>query len=904
MTTPRHAIPRLFDGQWDSVVVSTYGADLGFFEQDLLRQVERAKNRIIFADERQFDRWLQRPERRSRLRQVNRSYVLAPVRSPHAAHAKLILLLGEDRGRLAVGSGNLGFDGYASQGECFTTYTWSTDEPDQLDAFLAARAFLDELVAGALVDDVVRPRLQQAWNDAPWVFAARSSPAPVRHNLSDALLDQFTEVLGDRHVEELIVHSPFYDHQCSALAALLRATQPRRLLLLLQERITSVEPRRLATVLATAGCDWEVRTVEADERGTFLHAKFVLARCADDDVCLQGSPNMSTPALLRSHPAGNIEMANLLVGPSGAFDHLVSTLNLSPKPRAIEELGLELAKDDDDADEVPHGPRAARLVWRAPLLTGVFDRKIEDPPTLYIGEVAVDDVTWELVDEGDDSTSFKATLGEQGCDLLARVAAVWFEFAEDQSPAAFPYHLNALIALASGQGRTDLLEHAGDFDLEDEELEQLLAQLDEVLVVDGNSLWRLLRKTPERLPEDGDAEQLDYADIDWDSVLAHPKLAQYRSWSRSTSEQTGLGLLLSSIAGRFKQDVEARRGGGELPPSNEILDPDLPFGEVLPEDEEAADAEEEDRSRRRLGARARVKRQFHSFIRRFVSGLADKQFVEHVGSSVVIPSYVVFNHLCWKLSQLEITDPLTTVTAQAELWRFFWGAPDAIGYLASLSEEEQLLALDILDAHHSEAVLLCSLFKAYDDVWYLGSDREVAEVRDVWRTILQHSLWQPTAEAVADAATVLEPACESTLELVENLQGLAEYATSQEAVRFIEARLGVSSGRVRSTEVRVNRGALGQQNVQSFVVDDPGARLEPGSASDTLGALRELLDADHQDYIRVELPAANVVAFADFTTGTYVYADRNTDDVIDLDPPAAPAPPWQSAVEALVQLAG
>jgi type I restriction enzyme S subunit len=675
------------------------------------------------------------------------------------------------------------------------------------------------------------------------------------------------------------------------------------LLLLLQERITSVEPRRLAKVLAAAGCDWEVRTVEADERGTFLHSKFVLARCGVEDVCLQGSPNMSTPALLRSHLAGNIELANLLVGPSGVFDHLVSTLNLSPKPRAIEELGLELVKDDD-ADEVPNGPRVARLVWRAPSLTGVFDRRVEDPPTLYIGEVAVDDVTWELVDEGDGSTSFKATLGEQGCDLLARVAAVWFEFAEDQSPAAFPYHLNALIARASGQGRTDLLEHAGDFDLEDEELEQLLAQLDEVLVVDGNSLWRLLRKTPERLPEDGDAEQLDYADIDWDSVLAHPKLAQYRSWRRSTSEQTGLGLLLSSIAGRFKQDVEARRGGGELPSSGEILDPDLPFSEMQPEDEDAADSEEEDRSRRRLGARARVKRQFHSFIRRFVKGLADEQFVEHVGSSVVIPSYVVFNHLCWKLSQLEITDPLTTVTAQAELWRFFWAAPDSTGYLASLSEQEQLLALDILDAHHSEAVLLCSLFKAYDDVWYLGTDRDVAEVRDVWRTILQHSLWQPTAEAVADAATVLEPACESTQELVENLQGLAEYATSQEAIRFIEARLGVSSGRVRSSEVRVSRGSLGLQNVQSFIVDDPVARLEPGSASDTLGALRELLDEDHQDYIRVELPAANIVAFADFTTGTYVYADRNTDDEINLDPPAAPAPPWQSAVEALVQLAG
>ena len=903
MTTPRHAIPRILDGAWDSVVIGTYGADLGFFEQDLLRQVERAKNRIVFADERQVDRWLQRPERRSRLRQVNRGYVLAPIRSPHAAHAKLILLLAADRGRLAVGSGNLGLDGYASQGECFTTYTWSPDEPDQLDAFLATRAFLDELTAGSLVDDVVRPRLQQAWHDAPWVYAALASPAPVRHNLTDALLDQFTEVLGNRKVQEIVVHAPFYDHQCTALAALLKATQPSRLVLLLQERITSVDPRRLARVLADAGCESEVRTVEADERGTFLHAKFVLARCGDDDVCLQGSPNMSTPALLRAHPAGNIEMAKLLVGPSGTFDHLISTLNLSPEPRAIAELGLGLA-EDDDAEEVPHGPRAARLIWRAPFLTGVFEGNIEDPPTLYIGEVAVDDVTWELTDESDGSTSFKATLGEHGCALLARVAAVWFEFEEYHSPAAFPYHLNALIALAAGQGRTDLLEHAGDFDLEDEELEQLLAQLDEVLVVDGNSLWRLLKRTPERPPEDGDTEQLDYADIDWDAVLTHPKLAQYRSWTQSTSEQTGLGLLLSSIAGRFKQEVEARRGGGDLPSSDGIVDPDLLFGEEQPEDEDAADAEEEDRSRRRMGARARVKRQFHSFIRRFVSGLADEQFVEHVGSSVVIPSYVVFNHLCWKLSQLEITDPLTTVTAQAELWRFFWGGPDTPGYLASLSEAEQLLALDILDAHHSEAVLLCSLFKAYDDAWYLGTDSDVAEVRDVWRTILQHSLWQPTTEAVADAATALEPSCESVQELVENLRDLAEYATPQEAVRFIEARLGVSSGRVRSSEVRVNRGSLGQQNVRSFIVDDPGARLEPGSASDTLGALRELIDEEHQDYIRVELPAANVVAFADFTTGTYVYADRNTDDIVDLDPPSAPPPPWQPGVDALIQLAG
>jgi hypothetical protein len=904
MTVPRHAIPRLFDGAWDSVIVTTYGANLGFFEQDLLRQIERARNRIVFADERQVDRWLQHPERRSRLRQVNRSYVLAPVRSSHAAHAKLILLLAAERGRLAVGSGNLGLEGYASQGECFTTYSWSPDEPSQIDAFLAVREFLDELLARSLVDAVVRPRLQQAWQDAPWVYTTRTSPAPVRHNLSDALLDQFAEVLGDRQVAELAVHAPFYDHRCDALAALIRMAKPSRLLLLLQERITSVDPRRLAKVLADAKCDCEVRTVEADERGTFLHAKFLLARCGAEDVCLQGSPNISTPALLRPHPDGNVETANLLVGRRGTFDHLISTLNLSAKPRAIADLGLGLAENDDDGELGPCGPRAARLIWRPPRLTGLFEARIEVPPTLHVGEVAVEEVTWELTDEGDGSTSFTATLGDHGCDLLARVAAVWFEFEDGSSPAGFPYHLNALIALASGQGRTDLLERAGDFDLEDEELEKLLAQLDEVLVVDGNSLWRLLKRTPEPVSEHDGSAHLDYGDIDWDAVLAHPKLAQYRSWSRSSTEQTGLGVLLSSIAGRFKKDVEARRGGGGVPAPDEMSDPDLAFGEEQPEDEEAAETEEEHRSRRRLSAKARAKRQFHSFIRRFVVGMADEQFVDHVGSSVVIPSYVVFNHLCWKLSQLDITDPLITLRAQAELWRFFWGGPGSSGYLASLSEEEQLLALDILAAHHSEAVLLCSLFKAYDDAWYLGTDSDVAEVRDVWRIILQHSLWQPTAEAVADAATALEPACESAHELVENLYGLAEYATANEALRFIEGRLGLGPGRVRLSEARVNRGQLGQQNVRSFIVDDPTARLEPATVGETLGFLRELVDEDHQDYIRVELPAANVIAFADFTTNTFIYADRSTDEVVELERPAAWAHPWQPAADALMQLAG
>ena len=134
MTTGRHRIPRLFDGAWDSVLICTFGAALDFYERDLARQVERARNRVILADDRQVTRWLSVPENRAHLRQVNRTYVLAPLRSVSAAHAKLILLLGPEHGRLAVGSGNLNMAGYASQGECFTTYSWTEEEPEHLGA--------------------------------------------------------------------------------------------------------------------------------------------------------------------------------------------------------------------------------------------------------------------------------------------------------------------------------------------------------------------------------------------------------------------------------------------------------------------------------------------------------------------------------------------------------------------------------------------------------------------------------------------------------------------------------------------------------------------------------------------------------------------------------------------------
>ena len=175
-------------------------------------------------------------------------------------------------------------------------------------------------------------------------------------------------------------------------------------------------------------------------------------------------------------------------------------------------------------------------------------------------------MAWELDEPAGGTTRFTVTLGGYASALLGRVQAVTFVFGTGEPSApVFPYHLNTLIALASGQGRTDLLKQAGDFDLGDEELEQLLAQLDEVLVVNGHSIWRMLKRKAPEPADDGELSSLSYGDLDWEAIQSHPRLAQYRNWHPGTTDPTGLGITLHSIAERFRAEVKQRRS--EKPPA-------------------------------------------------------------------------------------------------------------------------------------------------------------------------------------------------------------------------------------------------------------------------------------------------------------------------------------------------
>ena len=217
---------------------------------------------------------------------------------------------------------------------------------------------------------------------------------------------------------------------------------------------------------------------------------------------------------------------------------------------------------------------------------------------------------------------------------------------------------------------------------------------------------------------------------------------------------------------------------------------------------------------------------------------------------------------------------------------------------------EQEAALDILDRHHAESVLLCSLFQAYDIAWSEGTERDVTRSVTPGAAHLDHPLWQPTTAAVLDAAAVLAPACETPNELVHYLDGLASFVPAREPLQILERLLGARSGSVITTKVQVRRAGLGDQRVTAYEVLDPATRLAPQTAEIILQEMRTLLHAPERDYIRIEHPAANVIVFADYITSNYVYADRNSGVITELQRPETADPPWRRGLAELHQLAG
>ncbi|MDY0340540.1 MAG: hypothetical protein RBS17_04945 [Coriobacteriia bacterium] len=662
-------IPEQLKGAWDSMLVLTYGAQLDFYENALVRQLQdRCRNRVILCDDELYRSVCQQvAETPGLLRTVNQRYVFAGIRCPRGvAHAKIVLLLNREEGRVLVGSGNLGRRGFTLNEELFCRWSYRPEGEQHLPEFVAVRQIVDGLIERDWFQPEAAQRIEHMWEQAPWIRAGvDTSASRVRSNLDVPFLDQLQSAVAGEDVQELTVLSAFYDESVVALDRMLRTLSPRKLVVYVQpgEGGTSVDPEALDRVLSGWGGDSEVRVYSTQglKGKAYCHAKMIVAKTGTRAVCLQGSPNMSRVAMLLPAGSGNFEAANLLEAGRDDFDYIWSGLRGVKTAKDVRKIGTKYL----GSAEV-EGP--AEQTWRA--RGGSFDGRdlviysTGFPPFTALTGIAFEDSLHPVEDLRLEGTALRMRPGESTKDAFdapRSVTLVWVDNqgAECRSNPVVVCNMQRLNQVLNANVVSRSAQTFGTLDLHDDEIESLITEMSAGLLQDKADAFRVAGAVkPERVGEtaEGSAE-VDR--IDWDAVRTSVRYKQYISGGVAVAHGGGtlLSALLGSINSQFRGLTTPTGVAGWDIAEFEAIVEDIGEDEGVGQNDTAAESQAALIERRREEASRQLWAMLSRFIKRFAEGTFDPVFAAHMGPAVVLRNYRVILHLLTLLLDRSVVRP-------------------------------------------------------------------------------------------------------------------------------------------------------------------------------------------------------------------------------------------------------
>jgi hypothetical protein len=895
-------IPNQFSGPWDHLLILTFGADFQFFESRAIwSQISnRCRNRIVMADGASFletcSVLANQPEL---LHRMNKEFVADGIFGFPAAHGKVILLTNAAAGRLLVGSGNLGRQGYASGGEIFCEYTYTAEDTSALNAFLAIKEILETLLQAGHLEPNSHRHVDHLLKSTPWLYQSfGDTTRPVRHNLFTSFIDQIDEEIGGRAVDELWVLSPFYDAECRALDRLLGITTPKTCHILLQRSSTSVNPHALATVIRKHASNSRVYFVSRGQDNPYLHAKLYLLKLEDASICLQGSPNLSQAAmLLRANP-GNLETANLVTGPRDAFDLLLSELEREEVDEDIETLDLCIVSDR--SSQVTH--EAWHLTggeWREGRLRLDFRGTL---PELDGSQLLIGDVPFDLVVLSQTSRSLHLEISAEADEKLSRPVAVGISWKSvdgaHKTNRVFVANGHSLAALLETSDTPHLLRRTGDLALDDDELEKFFQELLDAMVVDHQSIWKLVgRGGSQREESSDDEQQIDYADIDYEMLRQHPRLRQYqfRTNTGHGAFSTSLEMILSAITERFGRLSSPHSGH------------DSPIPDVSKELEEETESQDEEDSYETptilpmvQKRRARI---LKNFISRFLRGLRSQKYQNLVGPEVIIINSGILVHILTYLLQREDwLDPGDVVDTLAEVGSFMWDPTS--GYYWNLPDETRQEAGAWLRRHFGDAELLGAVTYAGMLSKRRGWPDRRLKLRDIARSFVSSPPSDLTLDLVEEMWLVVsdlipyEPP--NPTAMIELLHELLDFETHSSMERQIEREFGFPKNSCRFViETIATPSGYGTRNVRCLRIHAQKPSIEQAGAVSIVESWRRF---ERLDVYRIHQPPTGEVLVYETRYEEGSFRDKSM-KVADVDAISPATQPWDRSLDQLVTLA-
>ena len=120
---------------YDIALLTTFNFDIRLFEQAILNSLfaNNVRKISVYVDAEELTKSLQSV----RTCQIGRKYVVNPIRINSTFHPKVVLLLGEKKARLILGSSNITTPGYTTNNEVFNFIDYTDKDPQYLDLIVS-----------------------------------------------------------------------------------------------------------------------------------------------------------------------------------------------------------------------------------------------------------------------------------------------------------------------------------------------------------------------------------------------------------------------------------------------------------------------------------------------------------------------------------------------------------------------------------------------------------------------------------------------------------------------------------------------------------------------------------------------------------------------------------------------
>ena len=321
---------------YDIALLTTYNFDIRLFEQAILNSLfaNNVRKVSVYVDAEELTKSLQS----IRTCQIGRKYMINPIRINSTFHPKVVLLLGEKKARLILGSANITTPGYTTNNEVFNFIDYSDKDPKYLDLIVSAIGFFNSIDKNS--DQLDSALIKEAASYPYYHRTKHNEEAYYLHNLKDSILSQVRQLVSE-DIHRIKIAVPYYDGKLSAYKEIKEQFPNADVQLYIQNHKSTFpvdfnnRHKVAGNVLPFAG----FRQGKDNCKNNFYHGKVFLFQSAEKSYVLYGSANCTQAALTKSFAeGGNIECDLFEVGYREEFDYFFENIEVRKEEKLTGQV--------------------------------------------------------------------------------------------------------------------------------------------------------------------------------------------------------------------------------------------------------------------------------------------------------------------------------------------------------------------------------------------------------------------------------------------------------------------------------------------------------------------------------------------------------------------------------------